>query len=301
MGMFGGLAALPLYMQIVKGRTPTEAGLLLLPLMAGIMSGSVASGQFISRTGRYKIFPIVGLALLVLGLGLMGTIGADTSLVLVDVYALIFGLGLGFNMQTLVLAIQNAVPPQDMGVATSSATFFRQMGGTLGTAIFLSVLFNGVPGKIADAFARIAPTADFQAALKDPAVLANRANAPVLALLQNRGSGVTGSALNDSSFINKLDPRLAQPFRVGFADAIDVVFLLGAAVLLVAFVIVWFLPEEKLRSQAGIQARQSQEAADARDAAHEAPAPAPASAAHASVESSEAGRLHSSRPIPAVE
>src|SRR4051794_11225128 len=131
MGMFGGLAALPLYLQIVKGKTPTEAGLLLLPLMVGIMSGSVASGQTIARTGRYRIFPILGLTLLVLGLGLMSRIGADTSLLVIDLYALIFGLGLGFNMQTLILAIQNAVPPQDMGVATGSATFFRQMGGTL--------------------------------------------------------------------------------------------------------------------------------------------------------------------------
>jgi len=288
-------------MQIVKGRTPTEAGLLLLPLMVGIIGGSVASGQFIARTGRYKIFPIVGLALLVLGLGLMGTISADTSLVLVDVYALIFGLGLGFNMQTLVLAIQNAVPPQDMGVATSSATFFRQMGGTLGTAIFLSVLFNAVPDKIATAFKAIAPTAAFQSALTDPAVLRNPANKPVLDLLKNPTAGVGSSALNDSRFINHLDSRLARPFLVGFANAIDIVFLLGAAVLLVAFVIVWFLPEEKLRSQSGIEARQTQEAADAREAAsHDAPVSAP-SAAHASVESSEAGRLHSSRPIPAVE
>ncbi|NJM34801.1 MAG: MFS transporter, partial [Rhodomicrobium sp.] len=176
----GGLAALPLYMQIVKDKTPTEAGLLLVPLMLGIMAGSVASGQFIARTGRYRIFPIMGLTLLVLALALMSQIDADTSILVVDAYGFLFGLGLGFNMQTLVLAIQNAVPPQDMGVATSSATFFRQMGGTLGTAIFLSVLFNGVPDKIAAALRSIVPTADFQAALRDPAVTSDPANAPVL-------------------------------------------------------------------------------------------------------------------------
>jgi EmrB/QacA subfamily drug resistance transporter len=270
MGMFGGLACLPLYMQIVKGKTPTMAGLLLLPLTLGIMTGSVVSGQTISRTGRYRIFPILGLTLLVIGLGLMTTITADTSMVIIDIYGLIFGLGLGFNMQTLVLAIQNAVPPQDMGVATASATFFRQMGGTLGTAVFLSVLFTGLPDKIATAFKAIAPTPQFQSALRDPAVLTNPANKPVLDMLRG-GASSTGSALNDSSFINHLDPRLARPFLVGFADSIDQVFLLGAIVIAVAWVLVWFLPEEKLRSMSGLQARQH----DAAKAAGETPAADP--------------------------
>jgi hypothetical protein len=235
-----------------------------MPLMAGILTTSISSGRIIARTGRYKIFPIMGMTLLVIGLGLMSRIDADTSIVVVDSYALIFGLGLGFNMQTLVLAIQNAVPPQDMGVATSSATFFRQMGGTLGTAVFLSVLFNSVPGKITEAFQKIAPTADFQAALKDPAVLADPANKVVVDLLKNPAAAASGAgATSDSSFINAMDPRLARPFIVGFADSISIVFLLATIVLAVAFVVVWFLPEEKLRTQSGIQARQSQEAAAA--------------------------------------
>jgi EmrB/QacA subfamily drug resistance transporter len=259
MGMFGALAALPLYMQIVKGYTPTQAGLLLLPMVVGIMSGTISSSQFIARTGRYIWFPRVGLVLLVVAMLLLHTITADTSIGVVDAYAFLFGLGLGFNMQTLVLAIQNAVPPQDMGVATSSATFFRQMGGTLGTAIFLSVLFNGLPDKIAGAFRSAAATPEFQSAVTDPAVRANPANKPVLEMLTGGGSGGTTQALNDSSFINHLDPRLARPFLVGFSDAISVVFLLGAVVIAVAFAIVWFLPEEKLRTQSGLQARQAQE------------------------------------------
>ncbi len=265
MGMFGGLAALPLYVQIVKGYSPTEAGLLLLPMVIGIMSGSVGSGQAIARTGRYRIFPIVGLFLLVAGMLLLSRVAADTSMVWVDVFAFIFGLGLGFNMQTLVLAIQNAVPPKDMGVATSSATFFRQMGGTLGTAVFLSVLFNRLPSSIVSAFTEIAPTPAFQAALKDPAVLADPANKPVLDALANPAAGLSsaGGALNDSSFIDALDPRLARPFLVGFADSISGVFLLGAIVLAVALAIVWFLPEEKLRNQSGIDARHQEAAAAA--------------------------------------
>jgi EmrB/QacA subfamily drug resistance transporter len=258
MGMFGGLASLPLYMQIVKGYSPTAAGLLLLPLVVGIMAGSVGSGQTIARTGRYKWFPIIGLGLLTVSLLLLHNVKYDTPIAVVDVYGLLFGLGLGFNMQTLVLAIQNAVPPRDMGVATSSATFFRQMGGTLGTAFFLSVLFNTLPDKITAAFRAIAPTAQFQSALHDPAVINNPANAPVLKALQGGGLNA-GGALNDSSFINNLDARLAKPFLVGFSDAMDNVFLLGAVVIFVAFVVVWFLPEEKLRTQSGIQAREQLE------------------------------------------
>jgi EmrB/QacA subfamily drug resistance transporter len=266
-GMFGGMAALPLYMQIVKGKTPTMAGLLLLPLMVGIMSGSMISGLTIARTGRYKWFPIAGLSLLVVGLLLLSRVNADTSMLVIDTYGLIFGLGLGFNMQTLVLAIQNAVPPQDMGVATSSATFFRQMGGTLGTAMSLSVLFGSVQDKITTAFKAAATTPQFQSALHDPTVLQNPANQPVLTALtaaqQGGRSTMSSGVLNDSSFINHLDPRLARPFLVGFAQSIDLVFLLGAAVLLLAFIVVWFLPEERLRTQSGIQARQAQEAAAA--------------------------------------
>jgi EmrB/QacA subfamily drug resistance transporter len=261
MGMFGGLAALPLYLQIVRGHSPTQAGLLMLPLTAGLMSGSIISGQFISRTGRYRIFPIAGSLLFTVGMALLGTIKVDTSIGLVSGFAVLFGLGLGFNMQTLVLAIQNSVPPQDMGVATSSATFFRQMGGTLGTAVFLSVLFGTVLGNIKDAFTTAAKTPAFQQALKDPSVLADPNNKPILDLLH--GSGGSGFSIDDSSFISKLDPRLARPVLEGFAHSMDLVFTIGAGVLAIAFVVSWFLPEEKLRTQSGLQARESDAAAAA--------------------------------------
>ena len=255
MGMFGGLAALPLYLQIVKGHTPTESGLLMLPLIAGLMSGSILSGQFISRTGRYKIFPVMGSMLLVAGMLLLAQISPETSLVWVGIFSLIFGLGLGFNMQTLVLAIQNAVPPRDMGVATSSATFFRQMGGTLGTAVFLSVLFSTVGGKIAAAFRTASATPEFKAALADPAVRSNPANKPIFDMLAGTGM----PSIDDSSFISKLDPRLARPFTEGFANSMDLVFTLGAGVLAIALVVVLFLPEEPLRTVSGLPARAAAE------------------------------------------
>jgi EmrB/QacA subfamily drug resistance transporter len=271
-GMFGGLAALPLYLQIVKGHTPTEAGLLMLPLTAGLMTGSVVSSQFIARTGRYKIFPIIGTLLLTVGMVLLTTISVDTSLVIVSLYALLFGLGLGFNMQTLVLAIQNSVPPQDMGVATSSATFFRQMGGTVGTAVFLSVLFGSVLGSVKDAFTAAAKTPAFQQALHDPSVISNPNNKPVLDLL---AGNVSGFSINDSSFIAKLDPRLARPVLQGYANSMDLVFTIGACVVVIAFVVSFFLPEEKLRTQSGIDARATAAAEEAAAGAVDEPTEEP--------------------------
>ena len=246
--MFGGLAALPLYLQIVKGASPTEAGLLLLPMTLGIMTGSIASGQVISRTGRYRLFPIVGTALLALGLFAFHFVGYDTPLWQTMLIMVFFGLGLGFNFQPLTLAVQNAVPPQQIGVATSLATSTRQIGGTLGTAVFLTILFSEVPGRISDAIGSIAPTADFQAALRDPA---NTAFAREFAAAQASGNASAGTGvLSDSSFLTTLDPRLAKPFLVGFSDAMDTVFLVGACITVLGFLVMLLLPHEELRARA---------------------------------------------------
>ena len=262
MAMFGGFACLPLYLQIVKGASPTEAGLMLLPMTLGLMIGSVVSGQVISKTGRYKAFPIVGCALLVLGLWLFSGVGWDTPLWLTGGYMLVFGLGLGSNMQTLTLAVQAALPPQELGVATSSTTFFRQMGGTLGTAVFLSVLFSTVGDKIGNAFRAVAPTPEFQGALHDPAVLADPANRPVLDAMHSSGD-LAGVSIDDSSFINHLDPRLAKPFLVGFSESMDLVFLFASGVAVLALVLVIFLKEVPLSQHSGIVARQRAAAAAA--------------------------------------
>jgi EmrB/QacA subfamily drug resistance transporter len=263
MGMFGGMLVIPQYLQIVKGASATKSGLEMLPLMAGMIIASITSGQVTSKTGRYKIFPIVGSALMVTAMVLFYLrVQWDTPLWQTMIYMAVFGLGLGGCMQTLVLAVQNAVPIKDMGVATSSSTFFRQMGGTAGTAIFLSVLFSTVSSKIASAFTAAASTASFKAALKDPAVLGNPANKPVLSMLKGGSSGSSTSVLSDSSFIQKLDPRLAEPFKAGFADAMHMVFLLAAIVMVAAFVVILFIKEVPLRNMSALQARAA-EAADA--------------------------------------
>ncbi|MCW2631390.1 MAG: transporter, partial [Pseudonocardia sp.] len=297
LGMFGGIAALPLYLQIVKGATPTQAGLLTLPLVIGIMSMSVASGQAISRTGRYKIFMVVGVTLMIGALLLLSTVGADTPFWVTATYMFLFGLGLGGNMQPLILAMQNAMPVKDLGVTTSSATFFRQVGGTLGTAVFLSVLFSTVPDKIANAFQAAVGTPDFQAAVRDPAVLADPTNRSVITALQSgTPAGGTG-VLQDSSFLNHLDPRLAHPFLVGFSDSMSLVFLVGAGVLVLGLLAVIFMPEVSLRTESGLEAQRTDdlEAAAALAAATPVvavgapPAGGPDGAAATAVTASEGG------------
>jgi len=282
LGMFGGIAVLPLYLQIVHGMSPTKAGLALLPFTLGIMSGSVTAGQTTARTGRYKVFPVAGTTLMAIGAVLFTRLHADTPYGWIAVASLVFGLGLGFTMQPLVLAVQNAVPIRDMGVATSSSLFFRQVGGTLGTAVFLSILFSTVGDKIAAAFKAIVPTADFQAALHDPAVTSNPANKPVLDLVQasQHGGSAPVPSLDDSSFINQLDPRLAKPFLVGFSDSVDLVMMIAAGIIVIGIVLCVFLPELPLRNVSGIQGRAAEDAArDATAAATSAPAPTAANSA----------------------
>ena len=272
--MFGGIAMIPQYLQIVKGNTPTQSGLLMLPFVLSMMIASMGSGLITSRTGRYKLFPVIGTLLLIGGAVLFATqLHWDTSLVEVDIYMAIFGIGLGLCMQTLTLATQNAVPPRDMGVATSSATFFRSMGGTVGTAVFLSLLFSTVGDKIASAFQSIVPTQAFQTAIHTPSVAQDPNNAALFSALKG---GNAGGALQDSSFIQKLNPAiLAQPFQEGFTNAMHIVFFGAAIVAAVAFILTLFTKEVPLRMQSGIQAQAAEEGGIVLTTEPE-PSPAPA-------------------------
>ena len=251
MAMFGGLSVIPLYLQIVKGASPTKSGLLMLPLVAGLMLASLGAGRLIARTGRYKIFPVVGSVLMVIGMGLLVTVGADTPLWRTDILMAVFGIGLGLNMQSLVLAMQNAVPAKDMGVASAASAFFRSIGGTLGTAIFLSILFSLSGSKIGHEYAKAAT---------GPAYLAAAGAHPsqVASLHQHLAGG-----LEDTSFLSGLAKPLVHPFFAGFSSAGDVVFAVTAILLLAAVVLSACLKEVPLRLVSGNQARAE---ADAREA-----------------------------------
>jgi EmrB/QacA subfamily drug resistance transporter len=238
-GMFGGILLLPQYLQIVHGSSPTVAGLQMIPLVAGIMAGAMGSGITISKTGKYKIFPLVGIVFIVVALVSMSFIvDADTSVWTLVPFMVLMGLGLGFNFQPVILAVQNAVSPREMGVATSSVTFFRQMGGTIGVAAFLSILFTRLPTDIREAYA--------SAAAADPRVAE--------ALQSGQLSG--GGNLSDTSFVQDLPSYLALPFKVGFSNSIDAVFLVAAGVVAIGFFVLIFLPQIALSDKSGIQAQQ---------------------------------------------
>jgi EmrB/QacA subfamily drug resistance transporter len=235
-GMFGGMIMLPLYLQIVRGESPTRAGLLMIPLMLGMMTASMTSGRIMQRTGRYKVFPVVGTGVVTLGMLLLSTLKFDTPLPEVMAFMVVLGLGLGMSMQMLIIAVQNALPPEDMGLSTSSATFFRAMGSTFGTSVALAVLFSTVLGNIRERMV--------EAHL--PAAVIARMHA--------------GSLDNTTTLLAKLPPSIKRLVLEGFSDSMHTVFLVMAATLLPAFVGTFFIKEVPLRLHGGLQSQADDEA-----------------------------------------
>ena len=264
-GMFGAMMTIPLYLQLVNGATPTESGFLMLPMILGLMIASIASGQINARTGVYKWFPRIGTALMALGFFWFTFATADKPVWYMMIGMFFVGLGLGQLMQTLTIASQNSVGPRDIGVATSSSTFFRQIGGTLGVAILFSVLYTRIPLAIATAFEDKTNLANLATAASDPEVASDPANKGILALLQSAQGGdtsaVSDSLNGDSSFLNGADPRLSAPFLQGFNDAAVSIFWVALGVVLVAFVLSWFLKTSPLRAKSALQENAENEAA----------------------------------------
>lgn len=221
-GMFGAIVYLSIFMQVVRGATPTSAGLQLLPLMLGLLLTSIISGRLITRTGRYKIFPILGSAAATIGMFMLSTCGVHTPLWFLWLSAFVLGAGLGGVMQVLVIAVQNNVNPKQLGAATSTSTFFRSIGGSFGTAVFGAIWT-----------AQLAT----QLAANLPAGLGER--------LAASGHGVTSSMGN----INELPPAIHDAVLTSFANSIDRTFLLAVPVMLVAFVLSFFLKEVPLRTR----------------------------------------------------
>ena len=221
--MFGALIFLPVYLQAVKGMTATESGLALIPAVAGIMSTAIGSGILITKTGRYKIYPIVGAIVLFVALAAMTQIGVGTPYWQVAIMMFLFGAGLGFTMQTITTAIQNAVSMRDLGAASAANTFFRQLGGAIGTAIFGAILSSHLASYIADEFAKH-PDAAQQA--------------------QAGGGGVD---TNNVQAIQQLPEPIKGFVLTAFSHAIDDIFLWSLPFVLIAFVVAFFLKEIPLR------------------------------------------------------
>ncbi|ANY25390.1 MDR family MFS transporter [Gordonia terrae] len=240
--MFGGISMLPQYFQVLRGSSPMIAGLQMLPMVLGLMTGSILSGQLISRTGRYKIFTIIGAVLITTGTFLLHLVGTETPVYLVMLMAALLGFGLGNLMQPITLAMQNILPPKDMGLSTGTATFFRQIGGTLGVAVFFSLLFSFMGPNIKDEMVSAAAQPEYRAAVveaaqsSDPQVSAFGQS--LIAAAQNPGaaSGSSDSVMSDTSIIEKLPTELAQPIKEGFADSMDRVFLAVSIISLLAII-----------------------------------------------------------------
>jgi EmrB/QacA subfamily drug resistance transporter len=222
--MFGALAFLPQYMQLVHGVSATESGLLLLPLLVGLLITSIGSGRFISRTGKYRWFPLVGTTLVTIGLVLLTHLGAHTSLGVISLYILVFGAGLGLFVQVLTLVVQNAVPMRLMGVGTSSVTFFRSMGGAIGAAALGAVLTS----RIAAEFPRFLPARTLSAG-----------GDKVSQLIQSP---------NSLNALKKTNPALHEGIIQAYSHAIDTVFVVAAIVSAVSIVAALFIKQTQLRT-----------------------------------------------------
>jgi EmrB/QacA subfamily drug resistance transporter len=210
--MFGTVSFVPLFLQVVNGASATNSGLLLMPQMLGLLTASVASGQVISRTGRYKVFPVVGCALATVMMFLLSTMSGGTSQATVTVYMVLLGASFGLTIGTLILAVQNVVHRSELGVATSSVTFFRSIGGAVGVALF-GALFNR--------------------------------------LLRDRiGTSVAlgeGSSFSPES-IRGLPAATRATYVDGFADSLTTVFRCAVPFVFLAFVLITLLKETPLRS-----------------------------------------------------
>lgn len=243
-GMFGGMISLPLILQIVYGATPTEAGFLMLPMVLGLASSTTISGRITAKTGKYKIFIVLGPIMTALAYLYLSQVRADWAIWQVSIGMVLMGLGIGQLMQTLTIASQNAVPASEVGVATSSATFFRQIGGTLGVAFFLSILFTEVSNRASVISEKI--KAVFA---ENPTLMSDPRNEILLDQSQNLGDRIT----NDSSFLEIISPELAEPIKQAFAESASMVFFTASIVMLIGFILSFFVKELELRTKSGVQ------------------------------------------------
>jgi EmrB/QacA subfamily drug resistance transporter len=221
LALFGGVTYLPVFFQVVHGESPTISGLELLPLLVGLIICSTGSGLVISKTGRYRVFPIAGTALMTVGLLLLSQVGIGTSLVMVALYMFVLGVGLGCVMQVLVLIVQNAVPYSELGVATSSATFFRSIGGSFGVAIFGAIFSNVLVGN----------------------------------LVGHLGTAKLPSGLSSSSvtpaILDKLPQAVHHGIAAAYAESIQTVFVIATPIAGIAFLVSWLIPQVELRQGVG--------------------------------------------------
>ncbi|SHF56848.1 MDR family MFS transporter [Streptoalloteichus hindustanus] len=223
--MLGAMVFLPSFLQYVEGVSATVAGLRTLPLVLGLMVSSIVSGNVIGKTGRYRVFPIVGSLVTALGLYLLSLMGPDTGVWLSSLYMVVLGVGLGLSMQVLTIAVQNTVDYADLGTATSGVTFFRTLGGAFGTAVFGTIYTNALTPNLTSAIAVAARTG-----VADPASIATAAHSP--------------------ASLHALPALAKEPIIGAYADSLRTVFVWTVPVALLGFVVSLFLKQVPLRDSA---------------------------------------------------
>jgi len=238
MAMFGAITYLPTFLQVANGASASNSGLLLVPLMGGLLTASIISGQIISRTGRYRIFPVIGMAVTTVGMFLLSTLDTQSSRLESGAYMVLLGAGIGMVMQVLILAVQNEAPVADLGVATSTVTFFRAVGGSVGVALF-GALFSS---RLSDLLGGSAP------------------------------QGLTPEA------IGQLPEAQRAQLAGAFAESITMVFRYAVPLLIVGFVVTWLLRNTPLRSTSGSPERDAEAAPTDAVAAPDVPGRTPADA-----------------------
>jgi EmrB/QacA subfamily drug resistance transporter len=242
-GMFGAIVMLPLYLQVVKGDSATEAGLKLIPFMFGIVSTSIYSGKAITKHGYYKRFPIIGTAIMTIGLLLMSTLGRNTPFWQLSIFAIMIGAGLGLSMQTIVIALQNSVNFRDMGIATSSNTFFRSLGSVFGTAVFGTILTNRLGHYLNENFNNLAAT--------NPGALAG--------FDTNKLDGIQ----SNTAILATLPPVIQSTALDSFVSSFHMVFLTAAPITAVGFILALLLREMPLRTNKDYAAAREEAAGEA--------------------------------------
>ena len=221
--LFGSVTYFPVFLQVVKRVSPTASGMQMLPMMGGMLTMSIVSGQMISRTGKYKRFPVLGTGIMAAALCLLSQLSTDTSSVMTGLYILMLGVGLGLVMQVLVISVQNAVDFKDLGVATSGATLFRLIGGSLGTAILGAVFSAQLARNLA------ATTPDL-------------------------GAGGASETRVSTQVMAQMSPMARAAYATAFTGALNTVFLVAAIVCAIGFVLTWLMPERPLRATAAASA-----------------------------------------------
>jgi EmrB/QacA subfamily drug resistance transporter len=222
--LFGSISYLPLFLQVAHGISPTLSGVYLLPMVGGLLLTSIGSGQLIAKTGRYKIYPIVGTAVLVVALFLLSRLDEHTSTALTSTYFFVLGFSLGLILQVLVIAVQNSADYADLGAATSGVTFFRSIGGSFGVSVFGAIFSIRLAGELATALRGVTLPSGFKAA----------------------------SAAADPALLKKLPAAVRADVQHAFSLALHPVFLYAIPVALVAFVLSWFLREVPLRATSSV-------------------------------------------------